>query len=190
MLEGSVPRGAASHGSFQAAGAACYRKVSRHCSPTSSSLLITLCCFFIRECVLREGHSAHCQLFRLCHSGARLQQHAGNRGPVPAPLCGKSPSSLQHTLTETAGQILLPWPPAPFKYHGRRWTRTEASGRKPGLGKLRAAPLEGKSHPQTEISPAIQVSSLPFCVMAELDSFRDRSPLSVPYRLPSESLLH
>lgn len=127
----------------------------------------------------------------LFHTRVCAAWRTGNRGPVPVPLYGKSPSSLQHTLTtETAGQILLPWPPAPFKYHGGWWTRTEASRRNPSLGKLRTAPLEGKWHPQTETSPTVQVSSLPFCVMAGLDSFSDRSPLSIPHTLTLESLLH
>lgn len=69
------------------------------------------------------------------------------------------------------GQILLPWLHAPFEYHSRWWAQTDVSRRYHSLGKHRAAPLEGKRHPQTEITTTVQVSSLSFSVMAELDSF-------------------
>lgn len=66
---------------------------------------------------------------------------------------------------------------------------SDDSRRYHSLGKLRATPLEGKRHPQTEITTTVQVSSLPFSVMAELDSFFEISPMSVPYILTFVSLL-
>lgn len=66
---------------------------------------------------------------------------------------------------------------------------SDDSRRYHSLGKLRATPLEGKRHSQTKITTTVQVSSLPFSVMAELDSFFEISPMSVPYILTFVSLL-